>query len=391
MMSASFFAFGEGEWQSHLVRIWPLFLLFLLVFWFVRRRWHAAGAWFAVGITATLPTALPALAACARGSARQADWETYYLGDPRPDFLAAVLLVWAVVLILDNVESPRRVYFVCSGLALGLACLTKPSGMPAFIMIWGLVLVYFVAVNARNLGRAAAGFALSLSSAAALVIPYLWLGGYQHVTAYVWDALVTHKALWSKASSPLDELAYYWIWFDRHLGMAGWLLLITGLSAAVVSLYRRVPVDRVTLSYLAIAAAWFLLVTANKSKNQFLGVPFYLFLCLFSWAAIAGASQRWLSKTGVKLCVVTLALGALLSVAGAVPFLVRNPHERPVIGRNREVLRQIALDLKGYLKPGETFAAGDWYDYTGGIVPYYSINDDGMILYPVIWHPLLYP
>ena len=284
-----------------------------------------------------------------------------------------------MVLILDNVEWPRRVYFVCSGLAVGLACLTKPSGMPAFIMIWGLVWVYFVAVNARNLRRAAAGFALSLSLAAAIVIPYLWLGGYQHVTAYVWDALVTHKALWSTASSPLDELAYYWIWFDRHLGMGGWLLLITGLSAAVVSLYRRVPVDRVTLSYLAIAAAWYLLVTATKSKNMFLGVPFYLFLCLFSWAAIAGASQRWLSKTGVELCVVTLALGTLLSVAGAAPFLVRNLHEPPqVIGRNREVLRQIALDLKGYLKPGETFAAGDWYYYAGAVVPYYSISDDGM-------------
>ena len=75
MMSASFFVFGEGEWQSHLVRIWPLFLLFLLVFWFVRRRWHSAVAWFAVGMTATLPTALPALAACARGSAREADFE----------------------------------------------------------------------------------------------------------------------------------------------------------------------------------------------------------------------------------------------------------------------------------------------------------------------------
>ena len=77
MMSASFFAFGEGEWQSHLVRIWPLFLLFLLVFWFVRRRWHSAGAWFAVGITAILPTALPALAACARGSATVADFGTF--------------------------------------------------------------------------------------------------------------------------------------------------------------------------------------------------------------------------------------------------------------------------------------------------------------------------
>ena len=120
-----------------------------------------------------------------------------------------------------------------------------------------------------------------------------------------------------RASSSLDELAYYWIWFDRHLGMGGWLLLITGLSAAVVSLYRRVPIDRVTLSYLAIAAAWYLLVTANKSKNEFLGLPFYLFLCLFSWAAIAAASQRWLSKTGVVLCVVTLALGTLTKRGGS--------------------------------------------------------------------------
>ena len=49
LMSTTFFLFGEGEWQSHVVRIWPLFSLFLLIFWFVRRRWNSGVAWFAVG------------------------------------------------------------------------------------------------------------------------------------------------------------------------------------------------------------------------------------------------------------------------------------------------------------------------------------------------------
>ena len=71
LMAATFFVFGEGEWQSHLVRIWPVFLLVLLMFWFVRRRWTSGVAWFAVAITAILPTALPALAACARGSGQK--------------------------------------------------------------------------------------------------------------------------------------------------------------------------------------------------------------------------------------------------------------------------------------------------------------------------------
>jgi hypothetical protein len=112
LMSATFFIFGEGEWQSHVVRIWPVFLLLLLVFWFVRRRWNSGVAWFAVGMTAMLPTAVPALAACARGSGSEASFGTYWLGDLRPDFLAAVLLAWAVVLVLDNVDSPRRTYFI---------------------------------------------------------------------------------------------------------------------------------------------------------------------------------------------------------------------------------------------------------------------------------------
>jgi hypothetical protein len=56
-----FFIFGEGQWQSHVVRIWPVFLLLLLMFWFVRRCWNSGVAWFAVGMTALLPTAVPAL------------------------------------------------------------------------------------------------------------------------------------------------------------------------------------------------------------------------------------------------------------------------------------------------------------------------------------------
>jgi hypothetical protein len=388
LMSATYIVFGEGEWQSHVVRIWPIFLLLLLIFWFVRRRWHSGGAWFAVGVTAMLPTAVPALAACARGSAREAAFETYLLGDPRPDLLAAVLLAWAVVLLIENVDSPRETYSVYSGVALGLACLTKPSGMPAFIMVWGLVWVYSVAVNRRNLRRAAAGYTLSLSLAAVIIIPYLWLGGYQHVRQYVWDAIVTHSAVWSVSSSWLAELAYYWVRFDHHLGIGGWLLFVTGLATVVVALYRGDSIDRATLSYLVIAVGFFLLVATTKSKNAFLGLPFYLFLCLFSWAAIAAARQRSLSKTSQVLCVVALSLGTLTIAARAGSFLVRNRHEPPtVIGQNKAVLRQIALDLRAHLKPGEVFTTGDWFTYTAGDVPYYAIDDKGRFLYPEVWDP----
>jgi hypothetical protein len=388
LMSATFFVLGEGEWQSHVVRIWPLFLLFFLIFWFVRRRWNSGVAWFAVGMTAMLPTVVPALAACARGSAKEASFYTYSLEDPRPDFLAAVLLAWAVALVLDNVESSRRTYFFYSGVALGLGCLTKPSAMPAFVMVWGLVWVYFFATNVRSLKRAAARCTISVATAAAILIPYLALGGYGHVRQYVLDAVVTHSAVWSKVSSPLAELAYYWVWFDRHLGIGGWLMLMAGLCAVVVALFRRDPVDRVALSYLAIAAAWYLLVTTTKSKNPFLGLPFYLFLCLFSWAAIS-AARRWsLSKTSGALCLVALSLGALTITAKAGSFLARNRHEPPpAMGRNKEVLRQIAFDLRVHLKPGETFSAGDWCTYAGGDVPYYSIYDDGRQLYPDVWQP----
>jgi hypothetical protein len=258
-------------------------------------------------------------------------------------------------------------------------------------MAWGLVWVYFVAMNVRNLKRAAVFCTLSVSMAAAILIPYLALGGYGHVKAYVWDAVVTHKALWSVASSPLADFAYYWVWFDRHLWISGWLLLITGLGAAVVALYKRDPIDRAALSYLAIAAAWYLLVATTKAKNPFLGLPFYLFLCLFSWSAIAAARRRLLSKTNEVLCLAALSLGTLAIGAGAGSFLARNHNEPPSpIGRNKEVLRQIALDLRTHLKPGETFSAGDWWTYTAGDVPYYSIEGDGM-MYPEVWPPYQRP
>jgi hypothetical protein len=256
-------------------------------------------------------------------------------------------------------------------------------------MVWGLVWVYYVAMNARSLKSAAARCSLSVSTAAVIVIPYLALGGYGHVKAYVLDAVVTHSAVWSiSQSSRLADLSYYWVWFDYHLGIGGWLLLMTGLGAAAVALYRRDPIDRVALSYLAIAAAWYLLVATTKSKNAFLGLPFYLFLCLFSWAAIA-AARRWsLSKMSGFLCLVALSLGSFTIAAGAGSFFSRNRHEPPpAMGRNKEVLRQIALDLRVHLKPGETFSAGDWCTYAGGDVPYYSIDEHGLQFFPDVWQP----
>jgi hypothetical protein len=124
----------------------------------------------------------------------------------------------------------------------------------------------------------------------------------------------------------------------------------------------------------------------TKTKNPFLGLPFHLFLYLFSWAATAAARQRSPSKTSEALCLAALSLSTLTIAAGAGSFLVRNRHEPPpVIGRNKEVMRQIALDLRAHLKPGEAFSAGDWYSYTGGDVPYYSINDDGLPMYPNVY------
>ena len=88
------------------------------------------------------------------------------------------------------------------------------------------------------------------------------------------------------------------------------------------------------------------------------------------------------------LCVVALSLGTLTIAAGAGSFLARNRHEPPpVIGRNKEVLRQIALDLRAHLKPGEFFSTGDWFTYTAGDVPYYAIDDKGRFLYPEVWDP----
>ena len=388
LMSATFFVFGEGEWQSHVVRIWPLSLLFLLMFWFVRRRWNSRVAWFAVGTTAMLPIAVPALAACAWGIGKEASFVGYFLGDPRPDFLAAVLLVWAVSLVLDNLLSPKRVYFIYSGLAMGLACLTKPSAMPAFIIAWSLVWMYFLAANVRSLNRAVGQCILSVSTAGITLIPYLAMGGYGHVKEYVFDVLVSHSNVWSKASSPLAEVAYYWVWFENHLWIGGWVMLIAGLCALVITFYRNEPIDRVALSYLGIAAAWYLLVTATKSKNPFLGIPFYLFVCLFSWATISGPLRSSLSRASRALLFVAVSLGTLLIAVRGGLFLARNWHEPPPIaGRNKEVLQQIAIDLKTHLEPGETFSAGDWCTYAGGVVPYYSIYEDGRQLYADLWQP----
>ena len=392
LMATGYVALGEGEWQSHMVRVWPVFLFLALVYWVVRRRWTSGAAWCAVALTVAMPVVLPALSACARGSSGIADVWTWTLGDLRPDFLAAVLVAWAVALLLENYESASTWGYIGSGLALGVACLTKPSVAPVLMITWTVAWFYFLILTRRRPAAAVRGGAVSLLACLAALGPYLAWGGFAHIKLYLFKQVAAHQhfftvSRWPSAqySALSPEFTYYGFWFMNHTGALGPLLVAGILIVFLIALSMRRPVDRMLPGYAAVAVCWYLLVSATPAKNPFLGLPSYVIL----WAASLGAlahgirhSSSWRSAAvgGVAVCAV-----ALWIPAQAVSFVVRHRDDPPPrVTAQKSVLKQVARDLSAHIKPGDFFIGGDWYNYSAKL-SYYSIDGRGGQMYAEVW------
>ncbi len=402
LMLVSFFMLGEGEWQAYAVRFWPIFLLLLLVARVIRRRSGARLAWTAVAFTCLVPTISVGLRSSFLEflTARVYFPHEWYLADLRADLLLAVLLLWVVVPLLEDLRRShstltRRTCLV-SGISAGLAVTVKPSAFPEVLFVCACALVYVLITNRRPVA-VLRSLAWAMLSFIIIVAPWALVGGATIWIEYIYANSTVYAILWSNPDATiLSEATYYWRLFPVHFGpVESWAILGAGIGAFVYMLWKR-HVDKALIGYLCISTALWLLASAAPAKNFFIGLPYCFLLWVFSWIALAQVvhvriRRRRLTSYVMILLVCsyagTMIVGGFYSV-GKSP--IYDTGVRWAASENRLVTQQIATDLRSFLTANDTFLPVAAWGYPATL-QYHMVDLEGR--YPqYVWiDPLASP
>jgi len=219
LMVLNFALFGEGEWQSYAARFWPTFMICLAVFWVVRCRIGAGGAWAAAILTSMLPTVSVNLQAAATGHHNVSHG---YLSDLRPDLLFAAFLLCAVVLLVERAHALDETTALLSGACAALAILTKSSALGALLLAWCVAAGYVFVLNRRNLKHVLQMADWALLIFIVLLLPWALAGGLAMTLNYIRNVLTVELPLYSNPHATLkSELTYYWTLFGPPHGNFG--------------------------------------------------------------------------------------------------------------------------------------------------------------------------
>jgi hypothetical protein len=361
LMAANFGIFGVGEWQSYGVRLWPIFILLMTVYWTVRRRagWQAACA--AAMFTALLPTVSPNFLSAALG---KQIYPRGYLADLRPDILCAAFVALSVVLMIEHVHSFDEWTAILAGLSVSLAVLTKSTAIPAIALASGMAAMYVVFVNRQQLRKTLTLLLWGFLTITLLLTPWLLAGGFEQTVVYVKDVFTSQLSRYSDVRPTLrGRLSYYSYFLVRHMG---WMTVVFAAATPAfvfLSFTKRRPVKACIhqpLAYLIIAATLFATVALGVLKNYFLGLPSYLMLWVYCWVWLTS----WINPaSGMAKRVYWGALVfAVLSTVVAGIQGVRNIHmwngNEFVEGhQDRLALQQLALDLRHELSNKQSFVS----------------------------------
>ncbi len=390
LMVLSFLLLGEGEWQAYTVRFWPIFLLLLLVLWVVRRRGRRNVVLAAVTFTSLLPTISVGL--------RASVWEHFagivvyligrdvglewYLADLRPDLLFSVLLLWTVVPLIESVRKLGRRVWLISGACAGLAVLVKSSMSPLLFFAGAVTVLYVLIVNRRRIRLTVLTSLWGLLPFAILVVPWIRIGGADLAFQYLYMALTAQRAVYSDPNATLlSEAFYYWKFFPLHMGnVEAWVILGIGLAVSMLSLRRRTErKDSRIIGYLGVSTTLYICSSAVPNKNYFAGLPYYLLLWVFSWTAIASLTKIRPRRDRI----VPLLLMLILCIyAGSCVFagfysLQNWPADRRLAAQqNRQIVQEIAKDLRSFLTNNDLFMWAPCYGFPGSL-QYYAMDKEG--------------
>ena len=316
LQTIQYLVLGDGTWQAFTVRFWPVALLLVLVYWIVRARGTRAMAIAALVLTAVMPMV--------SASVRASSWELlsgqanypqdWGLDDLRPDFLAAVLVLWSIAAVVENHRAPRRAAYVVSTVFAAAAVLTKPSTAPAALAAWGLALglLWLWRRDMRTLRLSVlAGIVLVI-----LLIPWgIAGGGFLQTVSRLHEGAVTYGATYFPSVNLVESITYYLVQLPNQLGQVEAVVVIPASLLLLVLMLRR-RLDRSEVVYAAVAAFFYVVFTIPTGKNPNVGEWFALSVWIFF---LAGASRliesRW-PATALR------ASSALLAVVGVFALLV---------------------------------------------------------------------
>jgi hypothetical protein len=380
LMIIHFFLFGEGEVQAYSVRFWPIFLLLLLVIWVIRKRSNLTVALVAMIFTAFLPTISVGLRATISefltGQTLQ-----YYLSDLRPDLLFVVLILWMSISLIENVYDLDIFTFLVSGFFLSFAILTKPSGILITLVVWVLSMGFVFLINRNKIKKILSISVFNLLPFMIIVVPWILLGGIEWV--YIYLTSNYGSPLYTTVnSSLLAEITYYWGLFPQHMGyIEGGGILFLGICILIYLLVKKgfKSLDLRIIAYLGISGILFLGVVILPNENYFLGLPYYLFLWIFSWIMISSLFVVfWKNMDALmKILIGIVIIYSVLLVSGGFFALHELSITHPSYGYvDRDVTIEIAKDLKDSLTKNDSY---EWVPLFGYPVTleYYMADSDG--------------
>jgi hypothetical protein len=379
LLLLSLLVFGDGEWQFYVIRFGSIFGLLLLMGWIIRRRAGLTIALVCMGVTALLPTMSPVFRSGLEQVNNQMDTGIWALRDLRPDSLFAVLLMWAIAILVEHLPTVNRTTLLLSGTFIGLAILCKSSTMLAMFLIWGLAiaLVYWLSPSENRI-HAKQLFWLSLPPLI-LISPWVFAGGFKVAWDYIYITMTVNRKLWAHPDNPslLQLFNFQWQYFKLHMGADSFVVLGLGTVAFGMQWLGK-RVDPRSLIYLLLGGTYYLLVSLNPvgRANEFFAQPFIFLISIAAWVSLAPVLS-WLNQKNRRI--------ALLSAIG-IYFLVMVSRgvsaydqmlswgRMELREKNVQTFTQIGLVLKE-LKPDECFiplGIGMANTYV-----YYAINNHG--------------
>jgi hypothetical protein len=356
---------GVGEVQSFFGWFWYLFFFLLIVVWIARVTGGRKIAVLLAVCTALLPLCSPMLSLAIHYQLGL-DWLDVMeanLADSRPDPLAHVFMLWAVVPLLLHGRNARAVTFVVTAIAAAASVLIKGTTAPLTVGCWGLAMLYVAWLQrdrSRQVIKLAAWGGLTFLI---LLMPWMVAGGLRGVMNYVRDAY--SLAPFYKQGGDVSKFIHFP--FPHYFLMLEyfftWPVVVLMVAVAVLGtmciLRGNDRPAQVLLVGLALVATGILLpLYLQTLRNHYIGMPLYLMLWLI---VVVAAASLWrlkvnsralqLSLAGVLgVCFVATALTALMGAWNWPQDDLRRLLE------GRKLIRQIADDVKVQLTSRDTFA-----------------------------------
>lgn len=234
------------------------------------------------------------------------------LGSFRPDtYWGLITGAVAVIIATSDIGKATHIEMIFSGLLVGSAALSKPTGMPAGSVVMGIGYLGALAVASTSKTVARTQLMIKtvfmLLGVAIIVVPFLIVGG-RDLLDYILAAMVKDLTVW-RFDGPLSAHLAYYLKPGLLFGTVGWLMLagpvflFGGLVTAGLS--RNPAMFPRTVGVCVSVLVAYAIPTISPVKSPFIG-------CLFYGTFIAGAF--WCLAQMIR----SVPKVAILLVGGAV-------------------------------------------------------------------------